>query len=231
MPIISVIMPAYNVGKYIGEAIESILNQSFVDWELIIVDDCSTDDTVDIVNKYTIQYPQIKLIKRGQNSGGCRLPRFDGILAAEGKFVCPVDSDDLLEKDYLLKLYNRRQETNSTLVLGRMVICDEKGSPLNRMTPPNGFNFNIIESGKAACKKTIGGWKIALAGLLAETPYYQNYIQSVYHINCNFGFADEIDHRRILLGAKNVAYTNALYLYRQFPNSIIHTPSIKFLTG
>lgn len=101
MPIISVIMPAYNVEKYIGEAIESILSQSLADWELIIIDDCSTDNTEDVVNKYITQYPQIKLLKRKQNSGGCRLPRFDGILAAKGEFVCPVDSDDLLEKDYL----------------------------------------------------------------------------------------------------------------------------------
>lgn len=228
MPIISVIMPAYNVEKYIGEAIESILSQSLADWELIIIDDCSTDNTEDVVNKYITQYPQIKLLKRKQNSGGCRLPRFDGILAAKGEFVCPVDSDDLLEKDYLLKLYNRQQETNSTLVLGRMVICDENGRSLNLMTPLDDFNFSTIESGKEACKKTIGGWKIALNGLLAETLYYKNYIQSVYHDNCNFGFADEIDHRRILLGAKDVAYVDACYFYRQFPNSIIHMTSVKF---
>lgn len=221
-------MPAYNVGKYIGDAIESILNQSFTDWELIIVDDFSTDNTVDIVNKYILKNPQIKLIKREHNSGGCRLPRFDGILAAQGDFVCPVDSDDFLEKDYLLKLYQRQQEINSTLVLGRMILSDENGKPQNRMTPSTDFNFNTIESGKDACKKTIGGWRIALNGLLAKNLYYQKYIESVYHDNCNFAFADEIDHRRILLGAKTIAYVDANYYYRQIPNSIIHTPSIKF---
>lgn len=228
MSIISVVMPAYNVEKYIGEAINSIINQSFTDWELIIVDDCSKDHTVEVVSTYISKYPQIRLIKREQNSGGCRLPRFDGILAAQGKFVCPVDSDDLLEKDYLQKLYRRQQETNSTLVLGRMIICDEKGKPQNRMTPSIGFNFKTVESGKDACKKTIGGWKIALNGLLAGTAYYQNYVRKSYHNNCNSGFADEIDHRHILLGAKNVAYIDAHYFYRQLSNSIIHTPSIKF---
>lgn len=221
-------MPTYNVGKYVGEAIESILHQSFTDWELIIVDDCSKDNTIDVVNKFITKYPQIRLIKRKQNSGGCRLPRFDGIMTAKGKYVCPVDSDDLLEVDYLQKMYQRQRDTNSTLILGRIIKCDEDGKPQNWLVPNNDFDFSIIESGKDACKKTIGGWKIALNGLLATTLYYQEYIKSVYNNSCNFGFADEIDHRRILLGAKKVAYVNALYYYRQSPNSIIHTPTIRF---
>lgn len=224
---ISVVMPAYNVGKYISEAIEGILNQSFTDWELIVVDDCSIDNTEEIVNKYVSKYSQIRLIKREQNSGGCRLPRFDGILAANGEFVCPVDSDDLWEKDYLQKLYLRQQATNSTLVLGRMIFCDEKGNKLNRMIPQKDFDFSLIETGKDACKRTIGGWEIALAGLLAETTYYQDYIKSVYYNNCNYGFADEIDHRRLLLGADKVAYIDAHYYYRQHPNSIIHNISVR----
>lgn len=224
---ISVVMPAYNVEKYIGEAINSIINQSFPDWELIIVDDCSKDHTVEVVGTYISKYPQIRLIKREQNSGGCRLPRFDGILAAQGKFVCPVDSDDLLEKDYLQKLYRRQQETNSTLVLGRMIICDETGKPQDRMIPSGDFNFNTVESGKDACKKTIGGWTIALGGLLSETAYYQDYIRKNYHNNCNFSFVDEVDHRRVLLEAENVAYVDAHYYYRQQPNSIVHHVSYK----
>lgn len=224
---ISVVMPAFNVEKYIGEAIESILNQSYTNWELIIVDDCSTDNTVNIVNNYVSKHPQIRLLKRAQNSGGCRLPRFDGILAAKGKFVCPVDSDDLWEKDYLLKLYNRQQETNSTLVLGRMIISDENGKPLNQMIPSIDYNFETIESGKEACKRTIGKWDIALAGLLAKTNYYHTYIQQQYNKKCNFGFADEIDHRQLLYNAEKVAYANAHYFYRQQPNSIVHNISAK----
>ena len=69
---ISVVMPAYNVEKYIVEAIESIIAQTYKDWELIVVDDCSKDATCEIVERYVNQYSNIKFIRRKENSGGCR---------------------------------------------------------------------------------------------------------------------------------------------------------------
>ena len=118
---ISIVMPAYNVEKYIAEAIDSIIAQTYKDWELIVVDDCSKDATCEIVERYTNQYPNIKLIRRKENSGGCRLPRFDGILAAQGEFVCPVDSDDTLESSYLQKCINRQKETNVDIISNQLV--------------------------------------------------------------------------------------------------------------
>ena len=68
-PVISISMPAYNVEKYIGEAIESILAQTFTDWELIIVDDCSKDKTLAIASEYAAKDSRIRIIKRKENSG------------------------------------------------------------------------------------------------------------------------------------------------------------------
>ena len=68
-PVISISMPAYNVEKYIGEAIESIVAQTFTDWELIIVDDCSKDKTLAIASEYAAKDSRIRIIKRKENSG------------------------------------------------------------------------------------------------------------------------------------------------------------------
>lgn len=227
MPTISIAMPAYNAGKYIKECIDSILAQTYTDWELIITDDCSTDNTVTIVEEYTAKYNNIKLIKRKHNSGGCRLPRFDAILAAKGEFVCPIDSDDTIEKDYLDKLIKRQKETNAHIVLGRMLFCDELQRPKTGTIPHHSFDMSTIFTGKEACERTIGEWEIAMNGLLAKTELYKEYIRKAYHSTFNGGFSDEIDHRRILLCAKMVSMTNACYFYRQQPNSIIHSKSIK----
>ena len=95
-PVISISMPAYNVEKYIGEAIESILAQTFTNWELIIVDDGSKDNTVAVVREYEATDGRIRIIKRQENSGSVRLPRLDGVMAAKGSFICAIDSDDTI---------------------------------------------------------------------------------------------------------------------------------------
>lgn len=226
---ISVVMPAYNVEKYISEAIDSVIAQSYIDWELIIVDDCSTDNTVAIVESYVEKNPNIRLIKRETNSGGCRLPRFDGILAAKGDFVCPIDSDDFIEVDYLQKCLLRQKETQADIILGRMVFCDEKGCLLkNRSIPNVDYDMNIVLSGYEMCKKTIGSWEIAMNGLLGRTDLYKKYIRGFYISDCNFAVVDEVDHRRFLYTASKVAMVDAYYFYRQQPNSLLHNISPKY---
>ncbi|MGB9152129.1 MAG: glycosyltransferase family A protein, partial [Alphaproteobacteria bacterium] len=92
-PFISVIMPAYNAGRHIAEAIQSVINQSDQNWELIVVDDCSSDDTALIVQKFSD--PRIRLIRQLQRNGPSDA-RWVGTLAAAHAFVYYFDADDLL---------------------------------------------------------------------------------------------------------------------------------------
>lgn len=218
-------MPAYNAERYIEEAVCSIIEQTYTDWELIVVDDGSKDKTIEIIEKYKKKNSRIRLIKREQNSGGCRLPRFDAILAAKGDFVCPIDSDDTIEPKYLEKLIKRQKETSSDIVLGRMVVCDENQKPKGRTIPIKDYPILTIYSGEEACKRTIGEWELGMNGLLARSELYKKYINEAYQSTYNGAFADEIDHRRLLLCAKTIAMTDASYFYRQQPQSIIHSTS------
>ncbi|WP_299824562.1 glycosyltransferase family A protein [uncultured Pontibacter sp.] len=91
---VSIVMPAYNAANTIAESIESVLRQSYQNWELIIVNDCSKDNTVQIINRYIAQHDNIKLIDLEVNQGPC-LARNIGIKCATGDYICFLDSDDL----------------------------------------------------------------------------------------------------------------------------------------
>lgn len=225
---VSIVMPAYNVEKYIAAAIDSIILQTYTDWELIIVDDCSTDKTINIIEKYIKKDKRITLIRRERNSGGCRRPRFDAIIAAKGDYICNIDSDDTIEKSYLEKLITRQQETNSDIVLSKIIICNELQEVGKTTIPKASYDLRKIMSGESACKETIGEWKISVSGWLAKASICKSYIEKECNYNFNGGFSDEVDQRKILLLADRVAMSDAYYFYRQQNNSIVHSTSVKF---
>ena len=94
MPLVSIITPSWNVERLIGETIESVQAQTFGDWELLIADDCSTDQTPAVVGRYAGQDPRIKLIRQPRN-GGPALARQAAIDHAQGRYLAFLDSDDL----------------------------------------------------------------------------------------------------------------------------------------
>lgn len=106
--LISIITPCYNSQAYISQAIESVLSQSYADWELIIVDDCSKDDSAAIIRRYAEKDGRIKYLKTERPSGSPTLPRNRGIEHAQGRYIAFLDSDDAWLPDKLerqLKLF------------------------------------------------------------------------------------------------------------------------------
>lgn len=93
-PILTVVMPSYNSERFIAESIESILRQTFQEWELIVVDDASTDATTDIVSAYQRQDPRVRLIPQSVNRGAAHA-RNVALDLARGAFVAFIDSDDV----------------------------------------------------------------------------------------------------------------------------------------
>jgi glycosyltransferase involved in cell wall biosynthesis len=103
-PLISIVIPTYNREKYIADAIDSIIAQTYSNWEIIIVDDCSTDNTRALVADYQTQYPIQYLMTERAASGASRA-RNIGVQAAQGEFVMFLDSDDVYYPDALMALY------------------------------------------------------------------------------------------------------------------------------
>lgn len=98
--LVSIITPSYNTAKYIGQTIESVLNQTYTNWEMIIVDDCSTDNTEEIVLQY--KDDRIKFFKNQKNLGAA-LSRNFALQLAKGDWIAFLDSDDLWDKKKLEK--------------------------------------------------------------------------------------------------------------------------------
>lgn len=94
VPLVSIIMPSYNSEKYLSESIESVLNQSFSNFEMIIIDDCSADNSVSVINYYSKIDSRIRLVELFKNSGAA-VSRNAGISIAQGRYICFLDSDDL----------------------------------------------------------------------------------------------------------------------------------------
>ena len=110
--LVSVIMPCYNAADYIGETIESVLAQTYENWELLIVDDGSTDDSLSVIARYND--PRIRVLKTAENSGAA-VARNVAIEAAHGRFMAFLDSDDLWHPEKLSEQLTFMQEHGCAL--------------------------------------------------------------------------------------------------------------------
>lgn len=125
MPEVSIIIPVYNTGKYIAKAVESVLNQTFKDLELIIVDDASTDATYSICEEYAKNDSRVRLFKNEQNLG--MMPNWNNALQyITGKYWAKLDSDDWWQEDFIEDCYNIMSKDETIgMVCGRYLCIDE----------------------------------------------------------------------------------------------------------
>lgn len=126
--LVSVIMPTYNCGKYISESIESVLHQTVTDWEIQIVDDCSTDNTIEVLKPYLEKYSNIHYYKLPQNSGPA-VARTEAIKRATGKYVAFLDSDDLWKPQKLEKQISFMKKTVRNFLVRGMPAWIQTGIP------------------------------------------------------------------------------------------------------
>ena len=127
--LITVVVPLYNMAKYLPRAMKSLLNQDYSNYEIIIVDDGSTDDGSRLADNYANQYERVRCIHK--ENGGLSSARNVGIYNAHGRYIIFPDPDDWVEKDYLSFLWHLREEYHMDLeICGRRVI-DEKSNVLS----------------------------------------------------------------------------------------------------
>ena len=120
---VSVILPVYNVEKYIRKCLESLIQQELKEIEIIVVNDGSTDKSLDIINEFMKLDNRIKLVNK--NNGGVSAARNSGLMIANGEYVSFVDSDDWVEKSFLFKLYNLAKANSCDVAGCNFVISGE----------------------------------------------------------------------------------------------------------
>lgn len=128
--LVSIIMPSYNSEKYISESIDSILKQKYTQWELLIIDDCSTDNTRIVVNEYLDKYKNIKYIILEKNSGPS-VARNKGIELSEGEYIAFLDSDDLWKENKLTTQVKLMEINDWALSFSEYEEIDDSGNFLN----------------------------------------------------------------------------------------------------
>lgn len=121
---VSVVVPAYNVERYICECLDNVCNQTFDDLEIICVDDGSTDSTLEIMNEYAKRDERIRVI--AQENKGASGARNTGLRAATGKYLYFMDSDDYLEVDALEKLFNLSEEKSLDFIIFKLINVDDE---------------------------------------------------------------------------------------------------------
>ena len=134
IPAISLIIPMYNAEKYIEQSLDSVLKQSFKDFEVIIVDDCSTDQSVKIVEGIIERNkgkdcPAIHLIKNDKNAGGAAIPRNIGMRFSRGKYIAFLDNDDMLTSTAFADLYKVAEETGADVLHAQRFLSTKDDRP------------------------------------------------------------------------------------------------------
>lgn len=129
--LVSIVTPSYNTGRFIQATIESVLSQTYTDWELIIVDDCSTDHTDEIVKPYLVD-KRIRYIKNETNSGAA-VSRNRALREAKGKWIAFLDSDDLWEPTKLEKQLAFMEENGYHFSYTNYIEIDEDSQPNGRI--------------------------------------------------------------------------------------------------
>ena len=218
----SVIMPCYNASAYLYEAIESVIKQSYHDWELLIVDDKSEDDSMNIVRNLSKDDQRIKLFGLTTHSGNPRKPREYAMKYATGDFFVFLDADDSIEIDYLKKFVECIEETNASVALPIMQNYDEMEKKIIGSLPSqNSVLKNIPMSGPDACLLTIPNYRIGCGGMAFHRNLYA-FVREENSLLSDEIISDEIAERIILFHASIVVQTDAIYKYIQRAQSITH---------
>lgn len=223
MPCISVIIPVYNVEKYLAKCIDSVLSQTFLDIEIILVNDGSSDKSAFICDEYCKKYPFISVIH--QENKGLGGARNTGIENAKGKYLFFLDSDDYLSKNALECCYSMAQQYDCDMVLFDCIAAFEDGSLGSRYScnflPQNqlikGNDLKSITLFSSACNRLYKANLFLNTGIrfpeklwyedLHTTPKLIPYVKSAYYYN-----------------------SEPLYFYLQRTGSIMHSPDLDRIT-
>ncbi|MFI0429735.1 glycosyltransferase family 2 protein [Mariniflexile sp. HMF6888] len=131
-PLVSIITPMFNSEAYISETINSVINQTYTNWELLLIDDGSNDKTIAKANQFIAQKPNIKLLKNKANLGAA-ISRNKGVEASKGKYIAFLDADDLWKPNKLQTQIEFMEAQNCDVCFSSYEQIDETGKLLNKV--------------------------------------------------------------------------------------------------
>ena len=209
---VSVVVTAYNVEQYIGPCIKSILGQSHQDLELIVVNDCSTDKTLKVLNK--VKDERIKIISNDQNMG-VGWSRYKGLSATQGEYVIIVDGDDWLGADYIERLVLAAESTGADIVSSGIThVYSEQYEEIKRLLLKQNIGIQKFDDYSKGRNTSINKYLVRRE-LFAQIPY------------CTRRYDDDIPVLLALLYYANMVVTidTQGYFFRQREDRLSQTVS------
>lgn len=221
-PFFSILIPVYNVEKYLSACLESVLRQSFTDYEVILVDDGSKDSSGQICDDYAKRYPGKIRVQHKPNQGLISARRA-GLKLANGYYVCFLDSDDCWLDNTLSRLYEITQTTDSDVVFFGWKRIDENGKELNVAEPTLFSQTGILD------KKTV--FERMLSTSIINPLWAKCCKYDLFDVDTDYGRYYSIQNGEDLIQSLPVLYKantyyylhESLYLYRVNTESITHT--------
>lgn len=137
---VSIIIPIYNVEQYLAQCLDSVINQTYKNIEIICVNDCSLDNSFRILDEYSKNDKRIKIINR-ENNGGLSAARNTGLDNASGKYIYFLDSDDWIDLDYIEKMLNAAIKNDVEVVLNTNIIEHKLNQIEQQFAEHNTQNF------------------------------------------------------------------------------------------
>ena len=216
--LITIVVPIYNVEKYIDNCIQTIINQTYKKLQIILVDDGSTDNCPKICDKYKAQDDRIEVIHK--KNGGLSDARNAGIEKAKGKFVCFIDSDDFISYEYIEKLYKLIIKNNADISVSNFKRVQE-------------FNEEYLKEEKEKSTEEIYNGKQMIENIYHKKLYVQSTVawNKMYktdlfkEIKFPYGklHEDEFTTYKLYYNCKKIVMTSEiLYYYRYVPDSIMN---------
>jgi glycosyltransferase involved in cell wall biosynthesis len=219
-PLISIVVPIYNVEKYLPKCIESILNQTYTNFELILVNDGSPDNSRQICEEYARRDDRIRVINK--ENGGLSSARNTGIHKAAGEYLGFIDSDDYIDESMYQELYNNAIRYSADVVICDFIKVQEDQVPKMDNSEYIAESFSNIQALKQLYDPVIENrvkWVIACNKLYKKCLFYDLKFEEgrIYE--------DEFIAHKILYKSNKITFIpNKLYYYVQRPTSIVGSP-------
>ena len=141
--LVSIITPVYNCEKLLAKTIDCVINQTYKNWELLLVDDCSTDNSYKVINEYQKRDKRIKYIKLKENSGAA-IARNTALNKSKGRFIAYLDSDDLWKKEKLEHQIEFMLKNDYAFTCTDYEKIDENGNKLKKIKIPKKVDYNFF---------------------------------------------------------------------------------------
>lgn len=205
--LVSIITPVYNSERFLSQTIESVLGQTYTNWEMLIINDGSTDRSEEIANEYALKDARIKVFS--QPNSGCAAARNNGIRRAEGRYIALLDADDLWENYFLESQLQLLKDKHCQLVFGAHKRINENNEEvLQPFHPPEHITYNeLLKTCVISC----------LTGLYDTVPYGKFYLREEFR-----SLRDDYIYWLEILKHSGTAYSNSAILgsYRMSATSV-----------